>query len=70
MLKDVEELPWNSHFKGALRKEINETYNKVMKDGYLMNPALYMLKCKVELHTAPAGQASGDFGYPPDVICH
>ncbi len=48
MLKDVEELPWNTHLKDALRKEIEETYSKVMKDGYLMNPALYVLKCKKE----------------------
>mgnify|MGYP001027203593 CR=1 FL=1 len=46
MLKDVEELPWNNHLKDVLRKEIDETYNKVMKDEYLVNPSLYVLKCK------------------------
>jgi len=46
MQKDIKELPWSNRLKGALREEIEETYNKVMKDGYLMNPALYVLKSK------------------------
>jgi len=46
MLKDVEELPWNNRIKDVLRKEVNEIYNKVMEDDYLMNPATYVLKCK------------------------
>jgi len=46
MLKDVKVIPWNTPLKDILRKEIDEIYNKVMKDRYLMNPALYMLKCK------------------------
>jgi ubiquinone/menaquinone biosynthesis C-methylase UbiE len=48
MLKDVEKLPWNNHLKDALGKEIYETYNKVIKDEYLVNPSLYVLKCKKE----------------------
>ena len=46
MLKDVEGLPWGNYLKKALRREIEETYNKVIKDGYLMNPTLYVLKCE------------------------
>ncbi|MCD5384198.1 class I SAM-dependent methyltransferase [candidate division WOR-3 bacterium] len=48
MLKDVEELPWSNHLKDVLRKEIDVTYNKIMKDGYLMNPAIFVLKCRGE----------------------
>ncbi len=46
MLRDVEEIPWNNYFKDDLRKEIDEIYYMVMERGYLMNPALYILKCK------------------------
>lgn len=46
MLKDVERIPWNSHLREALGKEIEETHDKVMTDEYLMSPALYVLKCK------------------------
>lgn len=46
MLKDIKELPWDNHLKNALTKSVNKTYNKVAKDGYLMNPALYVLKCR------------------------
>lgn len=45
---DIEEIPWSAPLKDALRKEVDETYNKVMKDGYLMSPAMYVLKCKKE----------------------
>jgi len=46
MLKYGKELHWNDHLKDSLIKSVNEVYNKVTKDGYLMNPALYVLKCK------------------------
>ncbi len=46
MLRDVEEIPWNNYFKDDLRKEIDEIYYMVMERGFLMNPALYILKCK------------------------
>ncbi len=46
MLKDVEDLPWDNSIKDVLRKEISDIYNKVVEDGYLMNSALYVLKCK------------------------
>jgi SAM-dependent methyltransferase len=45
MFKDVEKLHWSDIVKNILRKEIDGIYNKVLKDGYLMNPALYVLKC-------------------------
>lgn len=48
MLEDIEKIPWNNYFKNNLRKEVNDTYNIVMKNGYLMNPAFYILKCKKE----------------------
>ena len=46
MLKDVKELPWDKYLKDALRKGVNKAYRKVTQDGYVMNPALYVLKCK------------------------
>ncbi|NIQ05178.1 MAG: methyltransferase domain-containing protein [Candidatus Korarchaeota archaeon] len=46
MLNEVDDLPWSNHLTDALRKEIYETYNKVMDDGFLMNPAHYVLKCR------------------------
>ncbi len=46
MLKEVKVLPWDEYLKNALAQEINETYNKVLKDEYLMTPAAYVLKCK------------------------
>ena len=46
MFKNVEKLHWSNKVKDILRKEINEIYNKVLKDGYLINPAIYVLKCK------------------------
>jgi len=45
MLKNIEKIPWDSS-KDALIKNVNEVYEKVTKDGYLMNPALYVLKCR------------------------
>jgi len=45
MLKNIEKIPWDSS-KDALIKNVNEVYEKVKKDGYLMNPALYVLKCR------------------------
>jgi hypothetical protein len=45
MLKNIEKIPWDSS-KDALIKNVNEVYEKVTKDGYLMNPTLYVLKCK------------------------
>ena len=44
MLKNIEKIPWDSS-KDTLIKNVNEVYEKVKKDGYLMNPALYVLKC-------------------------
>jgi len=46
MLKAIKKLPMNDHFKNALVKELEAIYNKVVKDGYLMNPFVYVLKCK------------------------
>ena len=46
MLKDIKEIPWNDDLKSALIKEVNKVYEKVMNDGYLMNPAIYVLKCR------------------------
>jgi len=46
MLKYAKELHWNDHLKDSLIKSVNEVYNKVTKNGYLMNPSLYVLKCK------------------------
>ena len=44
-LKDVEKIPWNN-LKDALIKSVNEVYERVTKDGFLMNPSLSMLKCR------------------------
>ncbi len=46
MLKDIEEIPWDNELKGALNKAVNRVYDKVMSDGFLMNPSIYVLKCK------------------------
>jgi len=46
MLKYIRELHWNDDLKNSLIESVNEVYNKVMKDGYLMNPSSYVLKCK------------------------
>ena len=46
MSKHVKELPWDNHLKDILNKEINESYDRVVRDAYLMNPSLYVLKCK------------------------
>jgi len=46
MLKYAKELHWNDDLKDSLIKSVNEVYNKVTKDGYLMNTPLYVLKCK------------------------
>ncbi len=45
MLKNIEKIPWDSS-KDALIKNVNEVCEKVTEDGYLMNPALYVLKCR------------------------
>lgn len=46
MLKDIKGIPWDDELKNILKKEVDKIYNKVMDDGYLMNPAIYVLKCK------------------------
>lgn len=46
MLKDIKELPWDNHLRDTLTKSVNKTYNKVTQDGYLMHPALYILKSR------------------------
>jgi len=46
MLEKVRELPWSTVFRYTLIKEINEIFNKVLKDGYLVNPSLFVLKCR------------------------
>ena len=46
MLKDIKEIPWDDDLKNILIKEMNKIYDKVMKDRYLMNPAMYVLKCE------------------------
>lgn len=45
MVTHVKKLPWNN-LKEVLITEISDVYNKVMKDGYLMLPSRYVLKCK------------------------
>jgi hypothetical protein len=45
MLKNIEKIPWGSS-KDALMKNVNEVCEKVAKDEYLTNPALYVLKCR------------------------
>ena len=46
MLKYIRELHWNDDLKNSLIESVNEVYNNVTKDGYLMNPSSYVLKCK------------------------
>ncbi len=46
MLKYIKELHWNDDLKNSLIESVNEVYNNVTKDGYLMNPSSYVLKCK------------------------
>ena len=46
MLKEISGLPWNDHLKDGLSNELEAIHNKVIKDGYLMSPSLYVLKCK------------------------
>ncbi len=46
MLRDIKELHWNDDLKNSLIESVNEVYNNVTKDGYLMNPSSYVLKCK------------------------
>ncbi len=46
MLNDIKEIPWDEELKDALIEEVNRVYDKVLSDGFLMNPAIYVLKCR------------------------
>jgi len=45
MLNDIKNLAWDN-LKDTLIESVDMVYRKVKKDGYLMNPALYILKCR------------------------
>jgi SAM-dependent methyltransferase len=46
MLKDIKTLHWGEPLKKALVKSVDEVYGKVVKDGFIMNPGNFVLKCK------------------------
>jgi Methylase involved in ubiquinone/menaquinone biosynthesis len=45
MLNDISKLQWDG-LKDSLTRTVNETYEKVKKDEYMMNAPMYVLKCK------------------------
>jgi len=45
MLNDISKLQWDS-LKEGLTRSVEEIYEKVKKDGFMMNPPMYVLKCK------------------------
>jgi hypothetical protein len=45
MLKDIKTLRWGEALKKALVKSVDEVHEKVKKDGFIMNPPNFVLKC-------------------------
>lgn len=46
MEKDIKGLPWDDSFKKSLEKQVRKIYKKIKKDGYLMCPPLWVIKCR------------------------
>jgi hypothetical protein len=45
MRKDIAGLHWSDHLKKSLLKTADEIYDKVKKDGFIMDTGNFILKC-------------------------
>ncbi len=46
MTESVEKLPWDDKFRQTIREEVKKVYQGVLKEGYLLGPAKFIIKAR------------------------